>query len=103
MRDAKDKAMPNRRLTTEELAKAQALLESICAQLLALSGGDPDLRFAYRRIIYKELTYDERDKPIVRRQLKAKKRREQNGICPLCEKLLPEKYCVLNSSSHKGK
>jgi hypothetical protein len=88
--------MPNRRLTAEELVKAQALLDSIRAQLLSLSSGDPDLLFAYRRKVYKELTYDERDKPMVRRQLKAKKRREQNGICPLCQKPLPQTYCVLD-------
>jgi hypothetical protein len=90
------RAMPNRRLTAEELARAQVLLESVRAQLLALSGGDPDLLFAYRRKVYKELTYDERDKPMVRRQLKARKRREQDGLCPLCGKPLPEKYCVLD-------
>jgi hypothetical protein len=83
-------------LTVAELAQAQVLLDSVRAQLLALSGGDPDLLFAYRRKLYKELTYDERDKPMVRRQLKAKKRREQNGVCPLCQKPLPQKYCVLD-------
>src|SRR3712207_5114546 len=72
--------LPNRRLAPEELARAQVLLDWIRAQLLSLSGGDPDLLFAYRRKVYKELTYDERDKPMVRRQLKAKKRFEQNGL-----------------------
>jgi hypothetical protein len=44
----------------------------------------------------KELTYDERDKPMVRRRLKAAKRREQSGICPLCKNPLPDKYRVLD-------
>jgi len=88
--------MPNRRLTSEELLKARALLDSIRAQLRALSGGDPDLLFAYRRKVYKELTYDERDKPLLRRQLKALKRGEQQGLCAACQKPLPEKYCVLD-------
>ena len=88
--------MSNRRLTTEELAKAQILLEAVRAQLLFLSDGDLDLLFAYRRKIYKELTYDERDKPMVRRKLKAIKRHEQKGLCPVCQQLLPEKYCVLD-------
>jgi hypothetical protein len=88
--------MPNRRLTAEELAKAQFLLDSVRGQLLSLSGADPDLLFAYRRKVYKELTYDERAKPMVRRQLKAKKRREQKGTCPLCQKPLPQTYCVLD-------
>lgn len=88
--------MTNRRLTAEELTEAQVLLDSVRAQLLSLSDGDPDLLFALRRKVYKELTYDERDKPVVRRQLKAQKRREQNGICPLCQKPLPPTYCVLD-------
>ncbi len=88
--------MPNRRLTPEELLKARALLDSIRAQLQALSGGDPDLLFAYRRKVYKELTYDERDKPMVRRQLKALKRGEQKSLCAACQEPLPEKYCVLD-------
>ena len=88
--------MSNRRLTAEELATVRVLLDSVRAHLLALSGGDPDLLFAYRRKVYKELTYDERDKPMARRQLKAKKWREQNGICPVCQKPLPERYCVLD-------
>ncbi len=88
--------MPNRRLTPEEIVKARVLLDSIRAQLEELSAGDPDLLFAYRRKVYKELTYDERDKPMVRRQLKALKRGEQKGICPCCQKPLPEKYCVLD-------
>jgi hypothetical protein len=88
--------MPNRRLSPEELAKVRALLDTVRAQLKALSGDDADLLFAYRRKLYKELTYDERDKPMVRRQLKALKRGEQRGICPLCQKPLPETYCVLD-------
>jgi hypothetical protein len=52
--------------------------------------------FALRRKVYKELTYDERDKPSVRKKLKAQKRKEQNGICPACEKPLPATYCVLD-------
>lgn len=88
--------MPNRRLTPEELAKVRVLLDTVRAQLESLSAGDPDLLFAYRRKVYKELTYDERDKPMVRRQLKALKRGEQHGICPLCQEPLPEAYCVLD-------
>jgi hypothetical protein len=88
--------VPNRRLTSDELVAVRELLDSIRARLQSLSGGDPELLFAYRRKIYKELTYDERGKPADRRQLKALKRGEQHGICPLCNKPLPEKYCVLD-------
>jgi DNA repair exonuclease SbcCD ATPase subunit len=88
--------MPNRRLTAEELMEANRLLETVRARLHALAAGDPGLLFAFRRKVCKELSYDERDKPMVRRRLKAAKRREQGGTCPLCKKPLPEKYCVLD-------
>ena len=88
--------MANRNLTLEELAKANLLLREIRARLDVLGGSDADLLFAYRRKIAKELSYDERSKPMVRRKLKALKRKEQGGICPLCGKPLPEKYTVLD-------
>jgi hypothetical protein len=88
--------MPNRKLTANELVEANALLDEVRKRLIDLAAGDADLHFAFRRKIYKELTYDERDKPMVRRKLKADKRREQNGNCPLCNKPLPDKYCVLD-------
>ena len=88
--------MPNRTLTAEELTDANTLLKGVRARLNELAGGDADLLFAFRRKVYKELTYDERGKPVARRRLKAMKRLEQGGICPLCRKPLPEKYCVLD-------
>jgi 5-methylcytosine-specific restriction endonuclease McrA len=86
--------MPNRRLSSEALTRANALLKSIRVRLRKLAGDDEDLHFAYRRKVYKELVYDERDKPMVRRRLKALKRIEQGGICPMCKKPLPAAYCV---------
>ena len=62
--------MANRQLTPEELEQANALLDDIRSKLVALSAGEKDLLFAYRRKIFKELTYDERSKPMVRRKLK---------------------------------
>lgn len=88
--------MANRQLTPEELESANTLLAEIRQKLVALSRGDKDLLFAYRRKIYKELTYDERSKPMVRRKLKEQKWKEQRGLCALCEKELPEKYTVLD-------
>lgn len=88
--------MANRRLSPDELAQANALLDEIRAKLLQLSQGDRDLLFAYRRKIYKELTYDERGKPMYRRRLKDLKRLEQNGLCALCGTELPGKYVVLD-------
>jgi hypothetical protein len=88
--------MPNRRLTAPELQLANELLARIRENLELLSAGDPELLFAYRRKVFKELTYDERDKPMFRRKLKSAKRKEQGGICPICNAKLPEKYCVLD-------
>ena len=54
--------------------------------------------WALRRKLAKELTYDERGKPMFRRELKALKRgeREQGGKCALCGEPLPEKNAVLD-------
>lgn len=86
----------SRQLDQDELIKANILLDEIRTNLEKLSGGDKSLLFAYRRKIFKELTYDERGKPNYRRKLKKLKRTEQNIICPLCNKELPEKYTVLD-------
>ena len=88
--------MGNRRLNDDELENARRLLEYVRRKLMALSGGDKDLLFAYRRKIYKELIYDERSKPMVRRKLKKTKFTEQNGKCAICEEPLPDKYSVLD-------
>jgi UTP:GlnB (protein PII) uridylyltransferase len=88
--------MANRQLTAKELEEARALLAEIRAKLIRLSRGDKDLLFAYRRKIYKELIYDERSKPMERRRLKQMKRKEQNGLCAVCRKPLPETYVVLD-------
>jgi hypothetical protein len=88
--------MPNRQLTSEELVKANDLLKEIRGRLEEFANGDKELLFAYRRKVFKELTYDERDKPTARRKLKDQKRKEQRGLCAICGKPLPEKYTVLD-------
>lgn len=88
--------MANRQLTPDELQQANSLLTEIRQKLEALSGRDKELLFAYRRKVYKEITYDERSKPMVRRKLKDEKWREQRGLCALCGKELPAKYTVLD-------
>jgi hypothetical protein len=87
--------MTNRNLTQDELKLANDLLTQIREQLTALSGDDPDLLFAYRRKVAKQLIYDERSTPAHRRKLKALKRKDQD-ICPDCREPLPEKYAVLD-------
>jgi hypothetical protein len=88
--------MANRLLTRDELERARALLGDIRQKLVALAADDPDLLFAYRRKIGKELIYDERSSPSARRRLKRLKRVEQNGICALCPNRLPARYAVLD-------
>jgi hypothetical protein len=88
--------MPNRYLTVEELERANALLNDIRKKLGQLSGGDKELLFAYRRKIFKELGYDERSKPMVRRKLKDQKWKQQRGLCATCGKNLPVRYSVLD-------
>ena len=89
--------MPNRQLSPEELENLFApLLAEVRQRLTSLSGEDTDLQWALRRKLFKELTYDERGKPMQRRKLKDLKRAEQDNKCPLCSKLLPAKYVVLD-------
>lgn len=88
--------MPNRRLTPEELEKARSLLDDVRRRLDDLSCGDKELLFAYRRKITKELIYDERSGPMERRKLKRLKFKQQSGLCPICQKTLPDKYTVLD-------
>jgi hypothetical protein len=54
-----------------------------------LSAGDPELLFAYRRKLAKELIYDERSKPTQRRSLKRRKLIAQGGKCAICGESLP--------------
>lgn len=88
--------MPNRQLTIDELLLANTLLADIRSRLEQLSDGDKELLFAYRRKVFKELSYDERDKPAVRRKLKSQKWKEQRGLCALCQEELPETHSVLD-------
>lgn len=95
--------MANRTLDDSELVLANALLEEIRMRLEALSDGDPELLFAYRRKIAKQLVYDERSGPMARRKLKAQKRKQQGGLCACCQTTLPDKYAVLDRFvAHKG-
>ncbi len=88
--------MANRRLTEPELELFRPFLEEVRAQLHSLSGDDDQLFWALRRKLAKELSYDERGKPIHRRKLKAFKREEQGGKCACCNEILPERNAVLD-------
>ena len=89
--------MPNRQLTPSELKELfTPLIAEVRGRLAKLSGGAPDLLWALRRKVAKELTYDERGKPMQRRELKARKREQQDGLCAICRKPLPEKDVILD-------
>jgi hypothetical protein len=77
--------MGNRTLTSEELKTLfSPFLQEVRGKLKSLSGGDSELLFALRRKLYKELSYDERGKPMHRKLLKAAKYAEQLGKCANC-------------------
>jgi len=88
--------MPNRQLTATELETANVLLAEIRDKLDALSHGDSELLFAYRRKIAKQLVYDERSSPMARRALKRRMLVAQDGKCALCNETLPPTYNVLD-------
>ena len=89
--------MPNRILTPEELKNLfEPFVCDVRNRLKELSGGDDALHWALRRKLSKELSYDERGKPMLRRSLKRKKRIEQKGKCAKCGKHLPETHNVLD-------
>jgi hypothetical protein len=95
--------MANRQLTKNELETlAYPLLADGRGKLETLSNGDGELLWALRRKITKELGYDERSKPALRTALKKRKRKEQNGLCSLCCKPLPEDGSVLDRLEAMG-
>lgn len=95
--------MPNRQLSTVELATLfSPLLAAVRDRLKELSAGDEALLWALRRKLAKELSYDERGKPMHRKALKAFKRGEQGNRCALCACELPEKYVILDRLTAMG-
>jgi len=89
--------MPTRNLTEEEINTLfQPLVKVVRQKLHKLSKGDASLFWALRRKLAKELTYDERGKPMQRRQLKQVKCAEQKGKCANCGRQLPQSYTVLD-------
>lgn len=95
--------MANRQLSSDELECLFApLIAEVRQSLASRSGGDIDLQWALRRKLYKELSYDERGKPMHRRKLKELKRSEQENTCPLCMTTLPDKYVVLDRLEAMG-
>lgn len=89
--------MPNRTLTEDERQRLfLPLIDQVRDQMEELSNGDVDLMWALRRKLYKTLTYDERDNPKKRENLKKVKRAVQNNKCTTCGNNLPKKNAVLD-------
>jgi hypothetical protein len=89
--------MPNPVLTSEQRASLfQPLFVSGLERLNELSGGDPDLLFALRRKLAKELQYQERGSPRHRRLLKEAKRIQQKSLCAICQQRLPDADTILD-------
>src|SRR5207249_1122924 len=74
----------------------QPLIAEVREKLKTLSNGDDGLLWALRRKLTKELTYDERGKPMHRSKLKEFKRGQQAGRCAICQEPLPKTYSVLD-------
>lgn len=94
--------MANRNLTEQELLLANELLSEIRERLATLAAGDRELLFALRRKVFKELTYDERGKPMARRALKYAKWGQQGGLCAECGKEMPQAYSELDRRNAIG-
>ena len=88
--------MPNRQLAKDELLLANEILAELRVRIRSLAAGDEALAWALRRKISKELTYDERGKPMQRRILKLKLRVRQANRCAICGTNLPERGAVLD-------
>jgi hypothetical protein len=87
----------NPRLTSDQIKELfDPLFLQTNARLEELSAGDPQLLFALRRKLFKELGYLERGSPHTRNKLKAMKRIEQGGLCAICQQALPKSHTELD-------
>lgn len=91
----------NPRLNEAQLELANVLLNEIRDRIAEVAVGDDDAYFAFRRKIAKELTYDERGKPTLRKRLKYQLMRDQEGLCVDCGEPLEEKGSVLDRKEAK--
>jgi hypothetical protein len=92
----------NRRLTDSELASANLLLDGVRQNISDLAGNDRELAWALRRKISKELSYDERGKPMQRKLLKVRLRGKQGDRCASCGSDLPTRGAVLDRLEAMG-
>jgi ribosomal protein L44E len=89
--------MANRLLTEDEIKSVfTPLIKLVRDELVVKANGDDNLLWALRRKLAKELVYDERDKPMVRKKLKLKKKLDQLNKCAECFEELPSTGTVLD-------
>ena len=88
--------MANPTLDEEHLKRANALIARIKDEIRAMSGDNDQLLFAYRRKVYKELSYWERGKPMDRKRLKLRKWRAQGEACFACKQPMAMAYAILD-------
>jgi hypothetical protein len=86
-----------RQITQQELTDLfRPLVQETKRRMDDLSGGDPELLWALRRKLTKELVYEEGGMPVQRKVLKAQKWGEQGGKCAVCQSGLPTRGVVLD-------
>jgi hypothetical protein len=83
-------------LTPTQLDTARVILDMVRFHMRTAAGTDAAHYAAIRRYVARKLTYDERNTPMHRRALKARKRREQGGKCAGCAEPLPATDVVLD-------
>ena len=89
--------MPNPQLSKEQrLSLFLPLFQRVKDDLERMAGGDPQILWALRRKLAKELTYLERGTPAHRKKLKDQKFSQQVAFCPICGEILPFKEAELD-------
>ena len=88
--------MSNPQLNEIQLKQAHKLIAKIRKEIETLAKNNSKAVFAFRRKIYKELIYDERNRPMERKKLKDIMWKKQKGICRLCKEKLSERGAVLD-------
>lgn len=85
-----------RRLTDDERAYAQTIIDTARISVAQYVGSDRELLHMMRRYVFKALLYDERSTPAARIKLKRQKHLEQNGKCAQCGQDLELRYSELD-------
>ncbi len=91
-----ERKMPNRRLTSPEIAILDRLQASTVEALDVMAAGYPELLFALRRRLFTRLMHIERGTPAHRNKLKAERWQGQQGLCAMCNGPMEQKGSELD-------